>query len=75
MNQIGVFAHELGHAFGLGHTAEYDDIMYSFQYGGDFVEYFRRFRRKLEGRHAIPLTSPFAPGDLDGLARIYGPGS
>ena len=32
--------HETGHALGLSHTAVFDDIMYSFQYGGDIPEYF-----------------------------------
>ncbi len=29
--------HESGHALGLVHTRDFADIMYSFQYGGDFV--------------------------------------
>ena len=32
--------HETGHALGLPHTANFDDIMYNFQYGGDIAEYF-----------------------------------
>jgi hypothetical protein len=42
--------HETGHALGLAHTADFADIMYSFQYGGDLVEYFARYRRKLAAR-------------------------
>src|ERR1700689_5535853 len=30
--------HESGHALGLAHTRAFDDIMYSFQYGGDIEE-------------------------------------
>ena len=45
--------HETGHALGLPHTAAFDDIMYSFQYGGDIAEYFGRYRRKLQGRDDI----------------------
>ena len=40
--------HETGHALGLSHTAVFDDIMYSFQFGGDIPEYFGRYRRKLK---------------------------
>jgi hypothetical protein len=63
--------HELGHALGLAHTAAFADIMYSFQYGGDIVAYFLRFREKLRGRADIPLTSPFSAGDAAALARLY----
>lgn len=59
--------HETGHAFGLPHTADYADIMYSFQYGGDFVEYFRRFRNRLGGRDDIPAASPLSPADREAL--------
>lgn len=45
--------HETGHALGLDHTADFDDIMYSFQYGGDITEYFGRYRRQLHSRSDI----------------------
>jgi hypothetical protein len=56
--------HEIGHAFGLPHTASSADIMYSFVYGGDFVAYFRRFRDRLGTRADIPGVSPFSDGDV-----------
>ena len=45
--------HESGHALGLSHTSQFDDIMYSFQYGGDIPEYFGRYRRRLATRNDI----------------------
>jgi hypothetical protein len=45
--------HETGHALGLDHTANFADIMYSFQFGGDIPEYFGRYRRLLESREDI----------------------
>ena len=32
--------HEIGHALGLDHTADYADIMFFFGYGGDILNYF-----------------------------------
>lgn len=55
--------HEAGHAFGLVHTRNFDDIMYSFQYGGDLEEYFARYRRKLTRREDIRRHSGIAAGD------------
>ena len=63
--------HELGHAFGLAHTSAFADIMYSFQYGGDFVSYFMRFRDQLEERRDIARASPFSTADSDAVRALY----
>jgi hypothetical protein len=55
--------HESGHALGLSHTANFDDIMYSFQYGGDITEYFARYRRKLATRDDIKNNPGLSPAD------------
>lgn len=66
--------HELGHAFGLEHTADFRDIMYSFQYGGDIVEYFSRYRRRLKDRDDIARTSGMSEGDVATARALYGAG-
>ena len=63
--------HELGHAFGLIHTRAFADIMYSFQAGGDFVAYFKRFRDQLEDWASIPGADPFSAGDRDAFGDLY----
>lgn len=63
--------HELGHALGLAHTAEFADIMYAFGYGGDITEYFERFRRTLSRRSDIRTASALSSGDRQQLARLY----
>jgi hypothetical protein len=50
------FLHESGHALGHPHTRDFDSIMYSFGYGGDILEYFSRYRRKLAARADISRT-------------------
>lgn len=55
--------HETGHALGLAHTADFPDIMYSFQFGGDIPEYFGRYRRKLGARSDIAKNSGISPQD------------
>jgi hypothetical protein len=55
--------HESGHALGLRHTDQFDDIMYSFQYGGDIPEYFGRYRRKLTRREDIRKNSGLSSAD------------
>jgi hypothetical protein len=55
--------HESGHALGLAHTDAFDDIMYSFQYGGDIPEYFARYRRKLATRGDIRRNSGLSEAD------------
>ena len=63
--------HELGHAFGLPHTSAFADIMYSFQYGGDFVAYFMRFRERLEVWGDIGQASPFSAADVGAFRFLY----
>lgn len=62
--------HETGHALGLGHTAVFEDIMYSFQYGGDFAEYFGRYRRKLQSRDDIRKNAGMSDADRKHLAAV-----
>ena len=59
--------HETGHALGLPHTAAFDDIMYSFQYGGDIPEYFGRYRRKLTTREDIRKNSGLSEADMKAI--------
>jgi hypothetical protein len=67
--------HETGHALGMPHTAAFDDIMYSFQYGGDIPEYFARYRRKLSSREDIRRHSGISPADRARLVELHRPGS
>lgn len=62
--------HETGHALGLSHTAVFDDIMYSFQYGGDIPEYFGRYRRRLQSRDDIRKNSGMSDADRKRLLAI-----
>ncbi|HEX2569391.1 MAG TPA: matrixin family metalloprotease [Polyangia bacterium] len=56
--------HELGHGLGLSHTDAFDDIMYSFQYGGDIPGYFARYRRKLRARADIAKNDGLSAADV-----------
>ncbi len=62
--------HETGHALGLAHTANFDDIMYSFQFGGDIPEYFGRYRRKLNARQDIRKYSGMSEADKRSLRQV-----
>jgi hypothetical protein len=64
--------HEAGHALGLEHTADFADIMYSFQYGGDFEEYFNRYRRRLKKREDMAKVSPLSAADVAALKKEMG---
>jgi hypothetical protein len=62
--------HETGHALGLSHTAEFADIMYNFQFGGDIEEYFGRYRRKLTRREDIRKNPGLSDADREQLRRV-----
>lgn len=63
--------HELGHAIGLSHTSAFEDIMYSFAYGGDFVAYFMRYRSRLQSRADIAKYSGLSGRDTEVLRNLY----
>jgi hypothetical protein len=63
--------HELGHAVGLPHTRKFEDIMYSFGYGGNIFDYFMRYRNKLQARGDIAKNSGLSAGDVEVLRALY----
>lgn len=63
--------HELGHAFGLGHTSAFADIMYFFGYGGDIAEFFGRYRTHLRSRSDIPSLSGLSDEDVRRIRALY----
>jgi hypothetical protein len=64
--------HELGHAVGLSHTRRFEDIMYYFGYGGNILDYFMRYRNRLQSRGDIAKYSGLSTGDVDVLRNLYG---
>jgi hypothetical protein len=65
--------HELGHAVGLQHTDKFADIMYYFGFGGDIVDYFMRYRNKLQSRTDISKFSGLSSADIQALHDLYKP--
>lgn len=63
--------HEIGHALGLLHTRSFTDAMYSFEYGGDILEYFGRYRRKLTSREDIRSIGGLSTDDERRILAIY----
>jgi hypothetical protein len=65
--------HELGHALGLSHTADFRDIMYFFGFGGDIVDYFNRYRTQLRSRSDIATVSGLSDNDKRRITARYAP--
>lgn len=67
--------HEIGHALGMRHTANFDDIMYSFRAPDDGERYFGNYRRLL--RSVNDIGSVTATGlsayDVGTLRALYAP--
>ena len=63
--------HETGHAIGMEHTADFADITYSFQYGGDILEYFSRYRHAIANRAGIRKHAGLSESDLRKAAAIH----
>jgi hypothetical protein len=63
--------HEIGHAVGMTHTDKFDDIMYSFGFGGDIVQYFSRYRAQLKSRDDIRRFSGLSQADIEFLRSLY----
>jgi hypothetical protein len=63
--------HEIGHVLALPHTDDFTDIMYSFQYGGDVVEYFNQYRRTIRERPDIHSHSGISEADRKRVAGLY----
>jgi hypothetical protein len=63
--------HEVGHALGLPHTADFRDIMYSFEFGGDIPGFFLRYRNHLATRADIATVSGLSDGDMRAVRGKY----
>ena len=65
--------HELGHAIGLEHTANFDDIMYLFRQPEDGPRYFGNYRKLLRSPDDIGTAAAtgLSPYDVATLRALY----
>ena len=63
--------HEIGHALGMEHTAQFADIMFFFGYGGDIPGFFARYRDRIAKRGEIPKVSGLSAADISRVRNLY----
>jgi hypothetical protein len=65
--------HELGHAIGLSHSADINDIMYLFRLPGDGERFFGTYRKRLRSADDIGSTraTGLSPDDVRELKSLY----